>query len=190
MLIDCQMLYTCSTVRCVSVAVCSPCVMVADSRTFCLLGPVLFRLFNMTLRSFSKPRSKILKKHRKQSRKKKTLTSFTLVKVWSWKNYLSASSRISQRTALKAMLRVFFIWSTRRPGVETRMLIPFRSLRRNNVFSQHSISFLQEHQTFSRTRSQRRIYSSRLTEQGFIEESKNSRSETLVNLTLTKLLWL
>lgn len=70
MLIDCQMLYTCSTVRCVSVAVCSPCVMVADSRTFCLLGPVLFRLFNMTLRSFSKPRSKILKKHRKQSRKK------------------------------------------------------------------------------------------------------------------------
>lgn len=44
-------------------------------------------------------------------------------------SYRSASSRMSQRTALKAMLRVCLIWSTRRPGVDTRMLIPLRSLR-------------------------------------------------------------
>lgn len=56
---------------------------------------------------------------------KKTLCSYKLV------SYRSASSRISQRTALKAMLRVFLMWSTRRPGVDTRMLIPLRSLKRD-----------------------------------------------------------
>lgn len=43
--------------------------------------------------------------------------------------YRSASSRTSQRTVPKETLSVFLMWSTRRPGVETRMLMPLRSLR-------------------------------------------------------------
>ena len=42
--------------------------------------------------------------------------------------HLSASSRISQRIWRKWMFLVDFIWSTRRPGVEIRIFIPFRSL--------------------------------------------------------------
>lgn len=42
--------------------------------------------------------------------------------------HLSASSRMSQRIWRKWMFLVDFIWSTRRPGVEIRIFIPFRSL--------------------------------------------------------------
>lgn len=49
--------------------------------------------------------------------------------------YLSASSRMSQRTALNAMLSVLLMWSTSLPGVEIRMLIPFRSLNTEMTFT-------------------------------------------------------